>query len=137
MASRRKAAPQLSAAAYLLQVAKDWTTGCFAAAQTSDFALVAHRFELGATGVQRHALPDGSPEAASPLEAVGELPDATAWSHSASVTLLVDHDSETTAIEQEMVELLAVEDETVLAQAATVIRIPGFGACLGPFGAPR
>jgi hypothetical protein len=136
MAGRRGATPHLATAGYLLHVAKDWTVGCFATAQSSDFALVSHRFELGETGVQRHALPIGSLEAASPLEAVGHLPDATAWSHSASVTLLVDHAAGTTAIEQEMVEVLAVEDETVLAQAAAVIRIPGVGVCLGPFGAP-
>ncbi len=136
MAGRRDAPPQLAAAAYLLHVAKDWTISCFAAAQTSDFTLVPHRFELGGTSVQRRALANGTLEAASPLEAVGPLPDATAWSHSASITLLVDHDSGTSAVEQEMVEALAVEDETVLAQAAAVIRIPGLGACLGPFGAP-
>jgi hypothetical protein len=136
MAGNRGANPRLATAGYLLHVAKDWTVSCFAAAQSSDFTLVPHRFELGGTRVQRRALPSGSLEAASPLEAVGHLPDATAWSHSASVTLLVDHDSGTTAIEQEMVEVLAVEDETILAQAAPVIRIPGLGACLGKFSAP-
>jgi hypothetical protein len=136
MAGRRDTSPHLAAAGYLLNVAKDWTISCFAGAQSSEFTLVPHRFELGGTSVQRRALPSGSLEAASPLEAVTQLRDATAWSHGASVTLLVDHDSGTTAIEQEMVEVLAVEDEVVLAQAAAVIRIPGLGACLGPFGAP-
>jgi hypothetical protein len=133
MAGRRDATPQLAAAAYLLHVAKDWTISCFAAAQNSDFTLVPHRFELGGTSVQRRALANGMLEAASRLRRWGRC-QTRPRGH--TITLLVDHDSGTSAVEQEMVEVLAVEDETVLAQAAAVIRIPGLGACLGPFGAP-
>ncbi len=135
MARNGDARVQHAAAAYLLHVAKDWTIGCFVAAESSDFSLVPHRFDLEAASVRRRALPRDSLEAAFPLEAITRPRGAAAWSHSTSVTLLVDHDSGTTAIEQEVVELLAVEGDTVLAQAAVVTRIPGVGVCLGGFGA--
>jgi hypothetical protein len=32
-----------------------------------------------------------------------------------------------------VVEILAMEGEAVLAEAAAVIRVPGLGVCLGPF----
>jgi hypothetical protein len=35
-----------------------------------------------------------------------------------------------------MVEILAMDDEVVLAEAAAVIRIPGRAPCLGPFSCP-
>jgi hypothetical protein len=38
--------------------------------------------------------------------------------------------------EQEMVEILAMEDEAALVEAAAVIRIPGLAPCLGPFDCP-
>lgn len=136
MTGRGDATPQLAAAAYLLHVAKDWTSGCFAAAQDSNFTMVPHRFELSGTRVRRCPLACGSFEAASPLEAVKCLREPTAWSHCTTVTLLVDHPCGTTAIEQEVVEVLAVEGAQVLAQAAPVVRIPGLGACLGAFRAP-
>jgi hypothetical protein len=47
--------------------------------------------------------------------------------------LLADSRSGTVEFEQEMVEILAMDGETVLAEAAAVIRIPGLAPCLGPF----
>jgi hypothetical protein len=128
--------PTIATVEYLVEVAKDWTLARFAAAQSSEFVLVPHRFELHGAGVRRHALAPDSPEAASPLEAVRRAPTSTAWSHSTLVTLLADSDTGTLEFEQEVVEILAMEDEAVLAEAAAVIRIPGLGPCLGPFYGP-
>ena len=127
---------RVATAEYLVEVAKDWTVACFAAAENSEFVLRPHRFALSGAGVRRHALAPDSPEAASPLDAVRRAPAPTAWSHSTLVTLLADSDTGTVEFEQEMVEILAMEGETVLAEAATVIRIPGFSPCLGPFYGP-
>jgi hypothetical protein len=119
---------------YLVEVAKDWTVGCFASAQDSEFTLAPHRFELTGAGVRRRLVMSGSPEAVSPLSVMAEFGDPTVWSHCAMVTLLVDSDSTTTAVDQEMVEILAVDGDVVLADAARVIRIPGLPPCLGAFG---
>ena len=121
---------------YLVEVAKDWTLGHFAAAQSSEFVPGPHRFELRDAGVRRHALAPDCPEAASPLEAVRRAPAPTAWSHSTLVTVLVDSDTGTVEFEQEMIEILAMEGDIVLAEAATVVRIPGLPPCLGPFHSP-
>jgi hypothetical protein len=53
------------------------------------------------------------------------------------VTLLADSDTGTVEFEQEMVEILAMDGEMVLAEAAAVIRIAGLPPCLGPFHSPR
>jgi hypothetical protein len=129
--------PRIATIDYLVEVAKDWTLARFATAQSSEFVLGTHRFELRGAGVRRHALAPDSPEAASPLDAVRRAPTPTAWSHSTLVTLLADSDTGTLEFEQEMIEILAMEGETVLAEAATVIRIPGLAPCLGPFHSPR
>jgi hypothetical protein len=121
---------------YLVEVAKDWTLARFAAAQSSEFVPDPYRFELSRAGVRRHALAPGSPEAASPLEAVRRAPAPIAWSHSTLVTMLADSETGTLEFEQEMVEILAMEGETVIAEAAAVIRIPGVAPCLGPFYCP-
>jgi hypothetical protein len=121
---------------YLVEVAKDWTLARFTAAETSEFVLGPHRFELRGGGVRRHALAPESPEAASPFNAIRRAPTPTAWSHSTVVTLLADSDTGTVEFEQEMIEILAMEGETVLAEAAAVIRIPGLPPCLGPFHSP-
>jgi hypothetical protein len=128
--------PRIATVEYLVEVAKDWTIARFAAAQSSEFVLGAHRFELSSAGVRRHALAPDSPEGASPLEAVRRAPAPTAWSHSTLVTLLADSEAGTLEFEQEMVEILAMEDETVLAEVAAVVRIPGLAPCLGPFHCP-
>jgi len=128
--------PRIATIDYLVEVAKDWTLARFAAAQSSEFVLGPHRFELRGAGVRRHALAPDSLEAASPLEAVRRAPAQTAWSHSTLVTLLADSDTGTLEFEQEMIEILAMEGDIVLAEAATVIRIPGLAPCLGPFHSP-
>jgi hypothetical protein len=43
------------------------------------------------------------------------------------------HGPDTIEFDQEMVEILAMEGDAVLAQAAAVIRIAGMARCLGPF----
>ena len=133
----RSGTPQrITTIEYLVEVAKDWTLGRFAAAEHSEFVLVPHRFELWGAGVRRHALPPGSPEAASPFDAIRQAARPTVWSHSTLVTLLADSHTGTVEFEQEMVEILAMDGETVLAEAAAVIRIPGLAPCLGPFHCP-
>jgi hypothetical protein len=128
--------PRIAAIEYLVEVAKDWTLARFAAAESSEFVLVPHRFELWGARVRRHALSPDSQEAASPFDAIRRVPKPTVWSHSTSVTLLADCQTETVEFEQEMVEILAMDDETVLAEAAAVIRISGLAPCLGPFHCP-
>ena len=118
---------------YLAEIAKDWTLARFAAAQNSDFGLVAHRFELCGSHIRRYPLAIGSAEASSPLEVIQRVSKPTAWSHTTLVTLLVDSELETMDFEQEVVEILAVDDEDVIAQAAFVVRVPGCPPCLGPF----
>src|ERR1700759_306240 len=121
---------------YLVEVAKDWPLARFAAAEHSEFVLVPHRFELWGVRVRRHALPPDSREAASPLAALSRAPRPTVWAHSTLVTLLADSRTGTVEFEQEMIEILAMDGETLLAEAAAVIRIPGFAPCLGPFHCP-
>ena len=128
--------PCIATIEYLVEVAKDWTLARFAAAQSSEFVLGPHRFELRDGGVRRHALAADSPEAASPFDAVRRAPTPTVWSHSTFVTLLADCDTGTVEFEQEMIEILAMEGERVLAEAAAVIRIPGLPPCLGRFHCP-
>ena len=129
--------PRIATIEYLVEVAKDWTLARFAAAQSSEFVLGPHRFALRDGGVRWHALAPDSPEAASPFDAVRRAPAPTVWSHSTLVTLLADSDTGTVEFEQEMVEILAMEGEMVLAEAAAVIRIAGLPPCLGPFQSPR
>jgi len=127
--------PRIAEIDYLVEIAKDWTVSCFASAQSGEFTLPPHRFELTETGVRRRRVKPGSLEAVSPLDGLVDRADPTAWSHGTVVTLLVDSGSTTSAVEQEVVEILAVEGDAVLAEAAVVIRIPGLPPCLGAFGA--
>ena len=136
MTGRSGAPPRTATIEYLVEVAKDWTLACFAAAQCSDFAFAPHRFELNGAGVRRRALAPESPEATSPFDAIRRAPTPTAWSHSTLVTLLADSETGTWEFEQEMVEVLAMDGEMVLSEAAAVIRIPGLAPCLGPFHCP-
>jgi hypothetical protein len=128
--------PRIATIEYLVEVAKDWTLARFEAAESSEFVLGSHRFELRGVRVRRHALAPDSREAASPFDAIRRAPTPTVWSHSTSVTLLADSATGTVEFEQEMVEILAMDGETVLAEAAAVIRIPGLAPCLGPFRCP-
>jgi hypothetical protein len=128
--------PHVATIEYLVEVAKDWTLARYAAAQSSDFVLGPHRFELSGAGVRRYALAPDSPEAASPFDAVRRAHAPTAWSHGTLVALLADSETGALEFEQEMVEVLAMEGETVLGEAAAVVRIPGLPPCLGPFHRP-
>jgi hypothetical protein len=118
---------------YVIEVAKDWTLGRFAAAQTSDFALAPQRFELRGASVRRHALPMESREGLSPLDAVSHVEKPTVWCHSVELSVLIDCGADTVAYEQEAVEILALDDRDVVAQCAFVIRACGLPPCLGPF----
>jgi hypothetical protein len=118
---------------YVVEVAKDWTIARFAAAQTSDFELSPHRFELCGAEIRRQAIPSDSPEAYSPFDAVQRAQQPTVWTHGAVMTVLADSATGTVHYEQEVVELLAMDDSDVLAEFAFVVRIPGVPPCLGPF----
>jgi hypothetical protein len=139
MMSERSGAPPPSATVeYLVGVAKDWTQARFAAAaHSSEFVFAAHRFELTEDGFRRVCLPEDSPEANGPLDAVPRVSTPTVWSHSTVVTVLADSDADTLVFEQEVVEILAMEGDAVRAEAAAVIRVPGLGMCLGPFRRPE
>jgi hypothetical protein len=128
--------PRVATIEYLVEVAKDWTLARFAAAESSEFVLIPYRFELRGGRVRRHSLAPDSHEAASPFDAIRRAPTPTVWSHSTLVTLLADSDTGTVEFDQEMVEILAMDGEMVLAEAAAVIRIAGFPPCLGPFHSP-
>lgn len=136
MAGKSGTPPRIATIEYLVEVAKDWTLARFAAAEHTEFVLAPHRFELRGTRVRRHALPPDSPEAASPFNTIRRAPRPTAWSHTTLVTLLADCPTGTVEFDQEMVEILAMDGDTVLAQAAAIIRIPGHAPCLGPFHSP-
>jgi hypothetical protein len=136
VAGRSGTPPRIATIEYLVEVAKDWTLARFAAAEHSEFSLLPHRFELRGARVRRHALPPDSREATSPFDAIRRAPRPTVWSHVTLVTLLADSDTGPVQFDQEMVEILAMDGETVLAQAAAVIRIPGLPPCLGPFHCP-
>jgi hypothetical protein len=124
---------RLGSLEYVVEVAKDWAVARFAAAQTSDFTLAPHRFELRADAVRRHAISPDSPEGRSPLDAVRRTRQPTAWAHSVVLTMLADTDTGTDQYEQEVVEILAMEEEEILAECASVVRIEAFPPCLGPF----
>lgn len=137
MTGRSGTPPRIATIEYLVEVAKDWTLARFAAAQSTEFVLVPHRFELLGARVRRHALAPDSDEAASPFDAIRRAQTPTVWSHSTLATLLADSETGTVEFEQEMVEILAMDGETVLAESAAVIRIPGLAPCLGAFQGPR
>jgi hypothetical protein len=123
----------LNALGYLTEVAKDWVTSSFAGTDDSDFVLTPHRFELTGSTVRRQSLPAGCPEASDPLPSADQIDGAVAWARRQTVTLLVDSDDETVAIQQEIVEILAVDGDEILAEAACVVRIKDLPPCLGRF----
>jgi hypothetical protein len=118
---------------HLVAVAKEWTLARFAAAQSSRFVLSAQRFEPAETGFRRFPLAERCAEAAGPCDVVARVTTPTVWSHTAIVTVLADSEQDTLEFEQEVIEILAMDGDAVLAEAATVIRVPGLGVCLGPF----
>ena len=136
MAGRGGMPSRVATLEYVVEVAKDWTLASFAAAQSSEFVLMPHRFELCGTAVRRHAISPDSPEASFPLDVVRRVQRPTAWSHTAMATFLADTETGAEEFDQEVVEILAMDDDDVLAEAAFVIRISGLAPCLGPFSCP-
>jgi hypothetical protein len=126
--------PRLATLDYLAEVAKDWVVSSFAAAADSDFVIAPHRFEFNGSTVRRRRLPRRSREAADPLALAGSTRTPTAWARSETVTLLADSAAGGSfAFQQEIVEIIGVEEDDVLAEAATVVRIPTLPPCLGRF----
>jgi hypothetical protein len=125
--------PLLRSLDYLAEVAKDWARESFANAQRGDFTLAPHRFELRGDRVRRRRIRSASPETQSPISAVPETVRPTAWCHRAIITLLTDTDTGTVAHDQEIVEVLVSDCDEIIAEAAVVVRIPGFPPCLGRF----
>ena len=87
--------PRVGTLEYLVEVAKDWTRARFAAAQTSDFALAPHRFELLGAAVHHRGVPPDSLEGQSPFDAVHQTRRPTAWAHGTILTLLADSEAGT------------------------------------------
>jgi hypothetical protein len=125
--------PYVAALDYLAEVAKDWALSGFAEAESSDFTLRPHRFELDGFAVLRRPLSRRSREAGNPLDCIGRSRTPTAWARSTTLTVLLDSDSGSEAYEQEIVEVIGVEADDVVAAAACVVRSPGMPPCLGPF----
>jgi hypothetical protein len=125
--------PRFATLDYLAEVAKDWVVSSFAAAEKSDFVLAPHRFEFDGSIVRRRRLSRRSREAADPLAFASRARTPTAWARSETVTLLAESPSESFAYQQEVVEILGVQEGDVLAEAATVVRIPALPPCLGRF----
>jgi hypothetical protein len=118
---------------YLAEVAKDWARYRFATAKRSDFTFAPSRFDLHRSGVRRRQLQPDSREAESPLAVAEHMARPTAWCHGDVSLMLIDAESETVGYEQEIVEVLAVDGDELLAEAALVARMPGFPPCLGRF----
>ena len=125
--------PLLGTLDYLAEVTKDWAEHRFAAAKRSDFALPPHRFELWGPRVRRRRIPPRSPEAESPLAFAAATSGPTAWCRSDTTLVFNDTETGTVTHEQEIVEVLVVDGDELLAEAAFVARMPGFPPCLGRF----
>lgn len=125
--------PLLGTLDYLAEVAKDWARYRFATAKRSDFSLGPCRFDLYRNGARRRELRPGSREAESPLAVAERMARPTAWCRGDVTLMLIDAETETFGYEQEIVEVLAVDGDEVLAEAAFVARMPGVPPCLGRF----
>jgi hypothetical protein len=125
--------PLLGSLDYLAEVAKDWARHRFATASRSDFTLAPSRFDLHQHGVRHRRVASGSAEAESPLAVAEQTGRPTAWCRGDVTLMLIDTDTETVGYEQEIVEVLAVDGDELLAEAAFVVRVPGLPPCLGPF----
>jgi hypothetical protein len=125
--------PLLGTLDYLAEVAKDWAQHRFAAAKRSDFTLSPHRFELRGTRVRRRRISPCSPEAESPLAVAATTTGPTAWCRADTTLVFRDTETETVVSEQEIVEILVIDGDELLAEAAYVARMPGFPPCLGRF----
>jgi hypothetical protein len=125
--------PLLGSLEYLAEVAKDWARHRFANANRSDFTLAPSRFDLHRHGVRHRRVVSGSAEAESPLAVAEQTRRPTAWCRSDLTMVLIDTETGTVGYEQEIVEVLAVDGDDVLAEAAFVVRAPGLPPCLGGF----
>lgn len=125
--------PLLGSLDYLAEVAKDWARHRFATADRSDFILAPSRFALHRDGVRRHRVASGSAEAQSPLAVAEQTSRPTAWCRSDITLVLIDTETGTVRYEQEIVEVLAVDGDDLVAEAACVARAPGLPPCLGRF----
>ena len=130
-----KTPPLLGTLDYLAEVAKDWARHRFAAATRSDFALAPSRFDLHRNGARRRRVQPDSREAESPLALAEHVTRPTAWCRGDSTLMLIDGETETVHYEQEIVEVLVIDGDELLAEAALVARVPGFPPCLGRFQA--
>lgn len=118
---------------YLAEVAKDWARYRFATAKRGDFTLAPCRFDLHRNGARRRQLQPASPEAESPLAVAEYMRQPAAWCRPDVILVLIDTETETLSYEQEIVEVLAVDGDELLVEAALVARMPGFPPCLGGF----
>jgi hypothetical protein len=125
--------PLVGSLEYLAEVAKDWARHRFATASRSAFILAPSRFELHRHGVRRRRVPPGSAEAESPLAVAEQTTRPTAWCRGDVTMILIDSETGTVGYEQEIVEVLAVDGDDLLAEAAFVARAPGLPPCLGRF----
>jgi hypothetical protein len=130
---RERIPPLLGSLDYVAEVAKDWATHRFAAANRSDFVLAPARFDLHRHGVRRRRVASGSAEAQSPLAVAEQTTRPTAWCRGDVTMILIDTETGTVGYEQEIVEVLAVDGSELLAEAAFVARAPGLPPCLGRF----
>ena len=128
-----KTPPLLGTLDYLAEVAKDWARHRFATAKRSDFTLATSRFDLHRNGARRQRVQPDSREAESPLAVAEHLARPTAWCRGDVTLMLIDAETGTVGYEQEIVEVLAVDGDELLAEAALVARVPGFPPCLGRF----
>ena len=125
--------PLLGSLDYLAEVAKDWARHRFATAHRSDFALAPFRFDLARRGVRRRRVAAGSAEAQSPLAVAQQTSRPTAWCPGDVTLILIDTETGPVGYEQEIVEVLAIDGDDLLAEAAFVARAPGLPPCLGRF----
>ena len=125
--------PLLGTLDYLAEVAKDWARYRFAVAKRNDFTLAPCRFDLQRSNVRRRRVQPGSPEAQSPLAVAKQTSRPTAWCRADVTLVLTDTEAGTVAYDQEIVEVLAIDGDELLAEAAFVARVPGLPPCLGRF----
>jgi transposase InsO family protein len=118
---------------YLPELAKDWARYRFATAKAGDFTLAPCRFELRRIVVRRSRVPRGLPEAESPLSVAERTARPTAWCRRDVTMVVTATDAGTVRFEQEIVEVLAIDGDELLAEAALVARVPGLPPCLGRF----
>ena len=125
--------PLLGTLDYLAEVAKDRARYRFAVAKRNDFTLTPCRFDLQRSRVRRRRVQPGSPEAQSPLTVAKQTSRPTAWCRADVTLVITDTEAGTVAYEQEIVEMLAIDGDELLAEAAFVARMPGLALCLGRF----